>query len=176
MTEIFVFSFLSSGIIGFLELLWYIKLRKQDITSQFVRFYFVYNFFNRENGLGDILEQFLHLLGRFEIILLIGKSIAKSSSMTYRSSLFLSILYTEQNIMSIGIFWTDIISVIGSYQFDSMFFSQLNQYGISAVLIFLTMPYNFYIKILLELFFPPQYSFFSLFFSLIKNFGRDFTI
>ena len=124
------------------ELFRNVKFGKQNITSQFKRFYLIYNFLNVVNSLRNILKEIFHLFRRFKIILLIGQAITIASTTTYRRGLLFAIFNTQQNIMRIGIFLRNIIGIVCCNQFNIVLPGKCYQGLVNPIFIFLPMTHQ----------------------------------
>ena len=61
-----------------------VKLGQQHLSSKFVGLAFVYNFLRAVDRLRQIRKQLLHLLGAFEVELIVGKAKSKfAASLAY---------------------------------------------------------------------------------------------
>ncbi len=101
------------------------KVWQQNIAAQFQFRYFIGYFKSGIQGMGNVLENFIHFRLLLEIKFIIWKPEAETPSITYRSTLKFARIYTEEYIMRIEIFLFYIMGVIGGYHLDIIFLRPL---------------------------------------------------
>src|SRR5690606_4661834 len=112
--QILVFATLAAIILVFryLKFLRYFKFWKQHITIQRVRFYFVNDLLNIEDGFGEIRKCFFYFLARFEIVFVVRKSKAETTPTAFRSSELFTVFYAQQDVVCMCIRFVDVVGVI----------------------------------------------------------------
>ena len=101
--------------------------------------------------------------------------VAHTTATDWRCLLF-TILYAQQNIVGVCVFFLNIIGVITGYDFYVVALRHFDQNIIYTFFVLLVVAHNFHIKVIAKHFLPPKQGFLGLVFAYVQNLSGHFPI